>query len=70
MAGILEGLSIGFVGAGAMAEAMLRGLNGSGARLLASDPDPVRRQKIKGELGVEVMAGNPELVAEVQVVVL
>ena len=53
-----------------MAEAMLRGLAGSGARLLASDPDPVRRQKIKGELGVEVLASNPELVTEVQVVVL
>lgn len=70
MAGILEGLSIGFVGAGAMAEAMLRGLIPSGAALLASDPDPARREKIKAALGVEVIPDNRELVRRVQVVVL
>ncbi|NLG85281.1 MAG: pyrroline-5-carboxylate reductase [Firmicutes bacterium] len=53
-----------------MAEAMLRGLVQSGARLLASDPDPARREKIEAALGVEVIPDNTELVRRVQVVVL
>jgi len=70
LAGILEGMSIGFVGAGAMAEAMLRGLAESGARLSASDPDPARRRKMQEELGIEAMAENTRLAAGARVVVL
>ena len=66
----LNGLTIGFVGAGAMAEAMVRGLLGTGASLLASDPDPARRAKLETECRVRVMADNRTLVAEAAVVVL
>jgi pyrroline-5-carboxylate reductase len=70
MAGILNGLKIGFLGAGAMAEAMMRGLAGSGAILLASDPDAGRRDKVASAYGVRAIADNREIAAEARVVVL
>ncbi len=69
MAGILDDLVIGFVGAGAIAEAMLRGLAGAGPRLIASDPDPDRRARV-AEIGVSTLADNRAVVAEAQLVVL
>lgn len=70
LAGVLDGLTVGFLGAGAMAEAMLRGLGGAGGRLLASDPDPSRRSKVEAGYGVKVFADNQALVSEADVVVL
>ncbi len=66
---MLENLILGFLGAGAMAEAMLRGLAGTGPRLLASDPDPGRRAKV-AELGVSVLADNRAVAREAQLAVL
>ena len=70
MAGILDGMKVGFLGAGVMAEAMLRGLSGSGAVLLASDPDPSRRALVESECGTRALADNRALVAEAMLVVL
>jgi len=67
---ILDGLALGFIGAGAMAEAMLRGLAGSGARLLASDPDAARRAKVGSLEGLQVFEDNGALVARAEAVVL
>lgn len=64
---------IGFVGGGAMAQALASGLLASGMRaeaLAASDPDPTRREALKTALGIEVLERNPELVARSDVVVL
>lgn len=69
MASILDGLSIGFLGAGAMAEAMIRGLAGSGPRLAASDPDPRRREAVAA-YGVLTTADNRELASGSEVIVL
>ena len=66
---MLDDLILGFLGAGAMAEAMLRGLAGTGPRLLASDPDPGRRAKV-AELGVNVLADNRAVAGEAQLAVL
>lgn len=69
MAAVLEGERIGFLGAGAMAEAILRGLAGSGAVLMASDPDPARREAAT-RLGAAAVADNRRLAAESRIVVL
>jgi pyrroline-5-carboxylate reductase len=64
---------IGFVGAGAMAEALAGGLLAAGvdaARLRAADPDPARRKRFEQALGVATTADNAELVAASDLVVL
>lgn len=64
---------IGFVGAGAMAEALAGGLLASGTaarRLLASDVDAGRRDGLSGRLGVETTPDNARVARESDVVVL
>jgi pyrroline-5-carboxylate reductase len=64
---------IGFIGAGAMAEALAGGLLASGVgreRLLASDVDPARRGSFSAKLGVEATPDNAEVVRRSDVVVL
>ncbi len=64
--------SVGTVGAGNMAEAILRGLVSAGmppSALRASDPDPGRRQKMS-ELGVRASADNLDVVRGCELVVL
>jgi pyrroline-5-carboxylate reductase len=67
-----QDLRVGFVGGGAMAEALLGGLLAAGhapARLRAADPDPARRKRLE-ELGVPVGAENAEVVRASDLVVL
>jgi pyrroline-5-carboxylate reductase len=73
MASGLEGRRIGFLGAGAMAEALAGGLIQAGipaASLVASDPDPARRKRFEEQLGVRAVADNSEAVAGADLVVI
>jgi pyrroline-5-carboxylate reductase len=69
----LDGVRIGFIGAGAMAEALAGGLRAAGiaaAQLRLADPDPARRKHIEASLGVETTADNAAVVAQSDVVLL
>jgi pyrroline-5-carboxylate reductase len=73
MTGELHGKRIGFLGAGAMAEALAGGLVAAGIpaeRLLAADPDPGRRKHFEEVLRVRALADNSALLAESDVVVV
>ena len=64
--------SVGTIGAGNMAEAILRGLLTAGmspAALYAADPDAGRRQ-LMSELGVRASADNQDVVRACELVVL
>jgi len=64
---------IGFIGAGAMAEALAGGLLASGVapqQLLASDVDEGRRRAFSARLGVSAGADNAEVVRRSDIVVL
>jgi len=63
----------GFVGGGAMAEALAGGLRAAGVpaeRLRAADPDPARQKVLAERLGIAVGGDNAELVAASDVVVV
>ena len=70
--GRLQGVKLGFIGAGAMGGAIIRGLLARGwvarENLIYYDPDPARQKKME-KLGVEAALDNPE-VMHAQVVVL
>jgi pyrroline-5-carboxylate reductase len=69
----LEGVRIGFLGAGAMGEALAGGLLASGVRaasLRLSDPDPARRKRVEQALGLATTDDNAALVAASDLVVL
>jgi pyrroline-5-carboxylate reductase len=69
----LEGVRIGFLGAGAMAEALAGGLRAGGVAatsLRLADPDPARRKHVEQALGVETTGDNAALVAGSDLVVL
>jgi pyrroline-5-carboxylate reductase len=69
--GRLQSLKIGFIGAGSMGGALLRGLLAAGVpagNLTFFDPDPQRRQELEG-LGLKAALDNAE-VMQAQVVVL
>ena len=71
--GALDGLRIGFLGAGAMGEALAGGLLAAGVgadRLRAADPAPARRQAVAQALGIAVDEDNAAVVRESDVVVL
>lgn len=73
MADTLLGQRIGFLGGGAMAEALLAGLVAAGAppdRLLVSDPAPARREHLAHRFGVRTTSENLEVVAGSEAVVL
>ncbi len=64
--------SVGTIGAGNMAEAILRGLLSAGmapTALYAADPDASRRQRMS-ELGVRASADNQDVVRTCELVVL
>ncbi len=70
-AGRLKDLKLGFIGAGSMGGALLRGLLAAGVpagNLTFCDPDPQRRRELEG-LGIEPALDNPE-VMHAQVVIL
>ena len=69
----LEGLRIGFIGAGAMAEALAGGLREAGlpaAHLAVSDPDATRAKRLQERLGAGVAEDNAELVSSCDIAVL
>ncbi len=73
MADALADLRVGFVGGGAMAEALIAGLVAAGAaagRLRAADPVPARREHLARRFGLHTSASNAEIVAESDVVVI
>ena len=65
---------IAFIGAGMMAEAIIRGLLREGLshadELTASDPLAARRDYLSGELGIHTTASNAEAVSGAQILVL
>ena len=65
--------SVGTVGGGNMAEAILRGLLRAGMKpdqLIASDPDASRREHLARELEVRVTESNAEVARSSELVVL
>lgn len=69
----LKNVRIGFVGGGAMAEALLGGLLAAGVpaeHLCAADPDPTRRDHLKRRLAIATTAENRSAVREADAVVL
>ncbi|HJO23242.1 MAG: pyrroline-5-carboxylate reductase [Myxococcota bacterium] len=69
----LKDARIGFVGGGAMAEALLAGLLAAGVapkRLRAADPEATRREHLATRLGIETTGSNSEAVADADAVVL
>ncbi len=69
----LDAMRIGFIGGGAMAEALAGGLLGAGveaARIAAADPDRQRREHLAQALGIATHADNAELVRSAELVVL
>lgn len=72
MAAVLAGKKIGFVGAGAMASAMLQGLLHAGVpkeSLCASDPFVGSRERVQ-QIGVATTESNAEVAARSEVIVL
>ena len=70
---VLAGKRIGFVGGGAMAEALLGGLIAAGvpaSLLAASDPDPARRKRLAEVCGVATHADNQDAVQGSDLVVI
>ena len=70
---VLAGKRIGFVGGGAMAEALLGGLIAAGvpaSLLAASDPDPARRTRLAEVCGVATHADNQDAVQGSDLVVI
>jgi len=69
----LEGTRIGFIGSGAMAEALAGGLLEADvprAAIRCADPDPARRKHLEQSLGIEATDDNAALVEASDVVVL
>jgi len=64
---------IGFLGGGAMAEALIGALLAAGVRpahLRASDPDPARRKHLEERHGIETTAENADAVHDSDVVIV
>ncbi len=73
MEGALAELRVGFVGGGAMAEALVAGLAAAGvaaSRMRASDPVAARRDQLAKRFGIAVTASNADVVAASDLVVL
>lgn len=70
----MDGVKLGFVGAGNMAEALIKGLLQSGAatagEIAASDVSEARRAHMAAAYGVRATASNTEVVAAAGTVVL
>jgi pyrroline-5-carboxylate reductase len=73
MTSVLEGQRIGFVGGGAMAEALVAGLIAAGVsevRLCAADPVPGRREHLAQRFGILTSGENAEVVSASDLVVV
>jgi len=69
----LDDVRIGFLGGGAMGEALAAGVLAAGApaaHVRAADPDPARRKHLEQALGIEAGNDNASLVEASDVVVL
>ncbi|HEV2128264.1 MAG TPA: pyrroline-5-carboxylate reductase [Thermomicrobiales bacterium] len=70
----LASTSIGFVGAGVMAESIIAGLLAKGmlppAQIIASHPRADRRERLADRYGVQVTASNREAAADADLVLL
>jgi pyrroline-5-carboxylate reductase len=69
----LHDVRIGFVGGGAMGEALAAGVLAAGApaaRVRAADPDPARRKHLEQALGIETTDDNARIVEASDVVML
>ena len=69
----LDDVRIGFIGGGAMGEALAAGVLAAGvpaARVRAADPDPARRKQLEQALGIETSDDNGGVVAASDLVVL
>jgi len=65
--------TIGFVGGGNMAEALIKGLLAQGhpaENILASDPSPARQALLHDSYKVKILAGNPAVAAGCRLLVL
>ena len=73
MSAPLAAVRIGFIGGGAMGEALAAGVLAAGVpaeRVRAADPDPARRKQLEQALGIEAGDDNAGLVAASDLVVL
>ena len=73
MSARLDQSCIGFLGGGAMGEALAAGVLAAGvpaAQLRAADPDPARCKQLEQGLGIEASADNASVVAASDLVVL
>ena len=73
MSARLHEIRIGFVGGGAMGEALAAGVLAAGApasNVRAADPDPARRKQLEQTLAIEASADNASVVAASDLVVL
>ncbi len=69
----MEDARVGFLGAGAMGEALAGGLLAAGTpadRLLAADPDPARRKAVAERLGIRTTGDGAEVVEASDLVVI
>jgi pyrroline-5-carboxylate reductase len=66
--------TIAFIGAGNMAEALIRGLHANkvipASRIIATDVRPERLEELKRAFGIHVMADNATAVREADIIVL
>ena len=73
MSAPVAAVRIGFIGGGAMGEALAAGVLAAGVpaeRVRAADPDPARRKQLEQALGIEAGDDNAGLVAASDLVVL
>jgi len=73
MSARLHEIRIGFVGGGAMGEALAAGVLAAGApasNVRAADPDPARRKQLEQSLAIETSDDNASVVAASDLVVL
>jgi len=71
---MLDGTQLAFIGAGNMAEAMIRGLLGQRLvapdQIVASGPRPERGRELEERYGVHTTTSNPEAAEQAHIVVL
>lgn len=71
---MLDGRQLAFIGAGNMAQAMIRGLLAQGLvtpdQIVASGPRPERGQELQERYGVHTTTSNPEAAEQAHIVVL